>query len=646
VAEADAAPPEARSVQAAVAAVVRHLRSLQAPDGSWCAELEGDTLLESEYVLVMHFLGRALGPGRNPRVPKAAEYLRRKQRPEGGWALYPGGPAEISVSVKAYFALKLLGDDPDSPPMARAREAILALGGLDAANSYTKVYLAIFGQIEWDRCPAIPPSLILLPRWVPFNLYEMSSWSRAIVVPLSLIWAFKPHVPVPEGTGISELRVASAVAADVTKYTGRRTLWTRFFATADRMLKLLDKVPWKPLRKTALRRVEAWVLDHLRKSDGVAAIFPPIVNTIVGFRCLGYPVDHPVVAGQIAELERLGIEDEETLRVQPCFSVLWDTAQVLNAMLASGVPGDDPDVLRGAGWLLDHEVKEPGDWCRKVPGVEPGGWYFEYANEFYPDCDDTAETLTVLSRCRFPDAAQDAARVAAIGRGVAWLRGMQNDDGGWAAFDRECTRELLTHVPFADHNAMLDPSFDDVTSRAVEALLQTGARADDPAVLRGVAFLERTQETDGSWFGRWGVNYVYGTWLALTALRHAGATPGDPRLDRGADWLEGCQGADGGWGETPLSYDDPGQKGVGPPTAAQTAWAVLGLLAAGRAGSPAVARGVAWLLAHQRPDGSWLDEPWTGTGFPRVFYLRYHLYAVQFPLLALSRYARAIDGGA
>jgi squalene-hopene/tetraprenyl-beta-curcumene cyclase len=630
---APAAGPDAGGLRAAAERAKAYLFSIQAADGEWCAELEGDTILESEYVLTMHFIGRS----GEPKIAKAGEYLRRKQLDAGGWAIYPGGPPEPSASVKAYFVLKLLGDDPDAPHMAKARRAILGMGGVDATNSFTKIYLSIFGQYDWSKCPTVPPSLMLFPTWFPFNLYAMSSWSRAIVAPLSIISACKPRCAVPEHAAIPELHTDRRVGpTGVEKFTGKHKGWTRFFRGVDRLLKLCEKIRFTPFRRWGMRRAEKWTLQRLAMSDGLGAIFPPIINTIIALRCRGYAMDDPTLAGQIRELEKLEIEEDDTLRVQPCFSALWDTAQVLNVLLEAGAAPDHPDLLRTARWLLDHEVTHVGDWAVKVKGVQPGGWYFEYANEFYPDCDDTAEVLMAMAKIRFPGEAEEARRKGAIDRGLAWLLAMQNKDGGWAAFDKDCDRQFLTHVPFADHNAMLDPSCEDITGRVLEALHTLGFGADDPVVRRAVAYLYSKQEPDGSWFGRWGVNYVYGTWLVLQGLRAVGEDPADARLQEAAAWLRSVQNEDGGWGETPLSYDDPSQRGRGPSTAAQTAWGLLGLFAVGETDSEAVRRGLAWLLRAQREDGSWHDEPWTGTGFPRVFYLRYHLYATQFPLLALA----------
>jgi squalene-hopene/tetraprenyl-beta-curcumene cyclase len=625
------------ALAAALAAAVRFLEGEQRPDGHWCAELEGDSILESEYLLILRFLGRFGGS----RTAKLAEGLRRGQLPDGGWALYPGGPADVSASTKAYFALKLCGDDPAAPHMERARRVILELGGVDACNSFTRLYLAIFGQYPWSRCPAVPPELVLMPRWMPITIYDMSAWSRTIVVPLSIIWAAKPRCSVPAGAGLQELWVEGARP----RHPGVKGLKGKSWAAVFRLIDVLDHLAealrLRPLRRLAMRRAERWMLDRLEKSDGLGAIFPPIINTVIALRCLGYADGDPVLEGQLRELERFEIEERGTMRVQPCFSPVWDTALALPALVEAGVPADDPALARAAAWLVEREVRLPGDWRVNNPGGPVGGWYFEYANEFYPDCDDTAQILTSLGALDLRDRELAAAVEEACGRARAWLLSMQNRDGGWGSFDRGCEREFLTFIPFADHNAMIDPSTSDITARAVQGLLAWGLPADHPAVAAGVGFLRRMQEEDGSWYGRWGCNYLYGTWLALEALAAAGTPPSDPAISRGAAWIRGCQNADGGWGELPASYSDPALKGIGPSTAAQTAWALLGLAAAGELRGEAAGRGAERLLVTQRADGGWRDEHWTGTGFPEVFYLRYHLYATYFPLRALAAYQRA-----
>ncbi len=619
-----------------VHAAQEYLFGIQEPDGHWRARLEGDSILESEYVLLMHFLGRA----GEPKVRKAADYLRRAQMETGGWAHYHGGPAEVSASVKAYFVLKLMGDRPEDPHMVRAREMILRAGGIEACNSFTRIYLAIFGQYPWSRCPAVPPEMMLLPRWSPLHIYRMSAWSRTIVVPLSMIWAHRPSVAVPEEASIAELFVPGRAPTMDLQAAAR--FWRLLFTGLDVALKGIEELPVKPLRERGLREAERWILKRLDKSDGLGAIFPPIINTILALRCHGYAADHPVIQSQVAELEKLELEDEKDLRIQPCLSPVWDTALTMNALLGSGISGEDPRLLSGARWLLEKEVRETGDWAMTCEPVAPGGWYFEYANEFYPDLDDTTQVLSVLGRIRFPDPEEDRRRTDAMRRGLDWMRAMQNADGGWAAFDRGCDSEFLTHVPFADHNAMIDPSCEDITGRALETFSLLRPSGGDAAVQRAGQFLLRRQEADGTWYGRWGCNYLYGTWLAVHGLTREFLPSSDARIQRAVAWVRSRQNADGGWGELPRSYDDPSTKGDGPSTAAQTAWAVLTLLAAGDHTSASLVRGITYLLETQRADGSWYDEAWTGTGFPRVFYLKYHLYATYFPLLALGTYREKV----
>jgi len=628
----DASNDLRRRVRESIGRSQDYLLSIQNDDGHWCGELEGDTILESEYVLTMHFIGRV----DEPKVRKAAKYIRDRQLPDGGWAIFPGGPPDVSGSVKAYFVLKLLGDSPDSPHMFKARRVIREMGGLDACNSFTKIYLSIFGQYDWHKCPSVPPELLLFPRWFYINIYEMSSWSRAILVPLSIISARKPRCPVPPAAGISELRVKGFRPQ-------RRSLWASLFHGLDAGIKAVERMPFRVAREMAIKRAEQWILERLSDSDGLGAIFPPIINTIIALNSLGYELDHPTVAQQVRELERLEIEEDDTMRVQPCFSPVWDTALAVNALVESGMAASHPHLLRAAEWLLNKRGNPAGDWKFKNERVETTGWFFEYANPFYPDCDTTSQVITAMSKLDGSATDLGARCQRAVFEAHHWHLSMQNRDGGWGAFDKDCDKDILTQVPYADHNAMLDPSTSDLTARGLETLALLGFTREYPPARRAIDFLYREQEADGSWFGRWGCNYLYGTWLAAWGLRTIGEDLNAPWARRAAEWIKSRQNQDGGWGELPLSYDDVEHKGRGPSTASQTAWALLGLMAVGEADSPEVTRGLDYLLAEQNADGSWSEEHWTGTGFPGVFYLRYHLYPIYFPLHALSIYQQEQD---
>jgi squalene-hopene/tetraprenyl-beta-curcumene cyclase len=626
-----------RGERAAADRALRLLLSRQAADGHWVGELQGDTILESEYILLMGFLGRES----DPRVGKAAEYIRRQQLPNGGWNNYPDGPAELSVSVKAYFALKLAGHGADAPYMAQARAVIRSLGGPADCNSFTKFYLALLGQFPYDNCPSVPPELILLPRWSYINIHAMSSWTRTIVVPLSIFYAHKPVRALPPEMGIAELFLAPP---DTPLWphppTKDRLSWTNVFLLADQVFKKVEKyVPgFGFVRRAALKRAVAWLLEHCQDSDGVGAIFPPMIYTVICLKCLGYADDSPEMTWAIQLLEDLMLDDGEAIRLQPCFSPVWDTALTINALGDMGLDASNPAVARAGRWLLDREVRRPGDWSKSNPALEPSGWCFEYYNPFYPDTDDTAMVLIGLAKTK---QTESGTGLEAARRGVRWLLGMQNRDGGWAAFDRNINRHLLTKVPFADHNAMLDPSCPDITARVLEALGHFGFRPGMRQVDRALAFLERTQEPAGCWIGRWGVNYLYGAWQVLSGLQSIGLDQRHPMFRWAATWLKLVQQPGGGWGETCRSYDDPSLAGQGTPTASQTAWALLGLLAAGEQDSDEVRAGIDYLVSTQLPEGGWAEEQFTGTGFPKVFYLKYHMYSLYFPLMALARYEKA-----
>ena len=626
----------------AVTRTTRWLLNRQSADGHWRAPLEGDTILESEYLLLLAWAGRLT----DPRVRGAADRILAQQQPGGGWAIYPGGPVDISASVKAYFALKLVGHAADEPSLVRARRAIAEAGGPWAVNSFTRFYLALLGQMPYSACPAGPPEAVLLPGWFPVNLSRVSAWSRTMIVPLSLMWAFKPIRHVPAGRGIAELfgdrdRRGPPPPADTSS-------WACFFRGIDRVMKACEAMGLTPLRPRAIQACRRWMLERFDGSDGLGAIFPPMVWSIIALKSMGCRDDDPEVAEAWSRLDGLvEREPDGTTRLEPCRSPVWDTAITTIAVVESAASHGDGAAARAAAdravdWLLANEIRFAGDWADRVV-AEPAGWCFEYANRFYPDVDDTAMVVIALATWRSaePASARRESVDAAISRAVPWLAAMQNADGGWGAFDRDNNSEFLCKVPFADHNAMIDPSSPDLAGRVLEAFGKIGLRPGHPAVDRGLAYVRRSQEADGGWYGRWGVNYVYGTWQVLEGLRAIGIALDDPAVLRGVAWLETHQQADGGWGETAESYADRGLAGTGVPTPSQTAWAVAGLLAAGRGESAAVRRGVDWLIARQEADGSWEQREFTGTGFPKVFYLKYHWYPIYFPLIALSRAHRA-----
>jgi squalene-hopene/tetraprenyl-beta-curcumene cyclase len=642
------------ALESAIAKSRDYLLSQQHPDGYWCGELEADSMLEADYI----YLHTLLDSGEPMRMKRALAEILRCQNGDGTWSLYPGGPGNISLSVKCYLACKLMGMGADDPRLVDCRQWILERGGVVECNTFTKMYLCSLGQYDYDAVPAVPPEIVLFPNWFYFNIYEISSWSRSILVPLAILYAKKPSKRIPPGAGIDELFVGGRANANLRPRLNRKAIfsWRNFFIVLDRFVHSMESVHIRPLRKLALRRAEKWVLERLEMSDGLGAIYPAMLNAIVALRCLGYPESHPQVIRARDEFEKLGIEKpasaEEpvpTFRMQPAVSPVWDTAQAVCALSEAGVPSGDLRLIKAADWLLSKEVRHKGDWAMKVRGVEPGGWYFEFNNEFYPDTDDTAQVLLALGKV---DHSRDGRRDQAAQRAILWEFAMQCRNGGWGSFDKDCTKMVFENIPFADHNAMLDPPTVDITGRMLEMLAAYGYTRDDPRVDKAVKFIFSQQEPDGSWFGRWGVNYVYGTFLVLRGLAAIGVGSGEPRIQRAAQWIRSAQNSDGGWGETCGTYDDPSTRGRGPSTPSQTAWAVLGLLAAGDDRSDSVARGVRWLLARQRADGGWDESTgagpgrqalYTAAGFPRVFYLAYHLYRQYFPLVALAGYRRSIS---
>jgi squalene-hopene/tetraprenyl-beta-curcumene cyclase len=605
----------------------QQLISLQHPEGYWIGELIVDSTLCSDYVTFMHWTGDI-----DPDLEqKCIDHILSRQLPDGGWNIYPEGPSEVNASIKAYLALTLAGFSKENPILALARKKIRELGGVEKTNTYARLYLALLGQIPWDAVPTIPVEFLLLPRWLPVNLYAVSSWTRAMVVPLAIINHYKPTRTLPDDRGISELYLDPTKVPRI-KASGLK----QFFVLVDRCLKILERKGILPLRKTALNSAERWMLERIQDGcSGLAAIFPAMLNSMIAMRCLGYQSSHPIYQKADADLRELFVDDKQAFRIQPCFSPVWDTAVTLVSLARSGIREYHPASRKAVEWLLSQEVRIPGDWAVNNPKPEPTGWCFEFNNPFCPDVDDTAMVLLALHTAGYQDDPSLYDRV------VRWLLSFQNRDGGWAAFDKDVQNPLLESVPFADHNAILDPSTCDVTARVLEILGNLGFRPGNPAIDRATIFLREKQEPDGAWYGRWGVNYIYGTSQVLRGIRAIGLDMNEPWIQRGRDWVEACQNENGGWGETVASYDDPSLRGKGVSTPSQSAWALLGLCAFMDVNRPSVERGVHYLVSSQNPDGSWSETFCTGTGFPRIFYLKYDMYRNNWPLMALARYSIA-----
>jgi len=681
------APPEealARAIERTHGWLLDH----QAPDGHWVGELESNSIPQSEYILLLAWLSAAdAAPGWTAdRIRRTARGLVAGQQPTGGWSLYPGGPLDVSASVKAYLALKIAGHSGELPLMIRAREAIRDAGGVESVNYLTRYFLALLGILDYRHCPAVPPELVLLPRFCPLNIYELSAWSRTICVPLSLMWAFQPRIDSPPDWSIDELFLGQPDSMPTSMPPGEqvdpltstsRLDWHRIFTRLDGAWKRIERWRLVPLRPMAIRKAAEWMIQRFAASDGLGAIFPSMLWSVVALRCLGYSHDAPILAHALEQLEELVVSDTDTDRLQLCHSPVRDTALATIALRDSGLPPDHPSLKRSVDWLLAREVNHKGVTSATRPGTLPGGWFFEYSNRFYPDVDDTATVVLALTRClpelawtadffldfdQANDNAPDIAAVlsgrtaspvsaavsiesmgpmlGAIHRGARWILGMQCRDGGWAAFDRDNSSELLKRVPFAHHNAMIDPPTADLTARVLEMLGGLGVHETHLAVTRGLQFLWNEQQDDSSWYGRFGVNYIYGTWQSLVGLTAIGVPPADSRIRHATSWLKRFQQPCGGWGESPRTYHNPDLRGTGPVTASQTAWAVLGLIAAGEGHSREAADGIDYLLHHQATDGSWHEDAFTGTGLPQACYLRHHLYPISFPLMALGRYAR------
>ena len=638
-------------LSAAIDGATRWLLQAQSGDGYWWGELEANVSITAEYLLLTHQLGIA----DRDIWAKIARYLRHHQQPEGYWAQWYGGPGELSTSIEAYFALKLAGEDPDAPHMRRAREWILAGGGIAKARVFTKLWLALFDQYDWDRLPAMPPWVVLLPNSFPFNIYEFASWARGTIVGITVLFSLRPTTDVPAGAGIQELWCDPRQRRDFAIARPRNPLsWAGFFYGVDKLLRLMERNHLRPLHNRALGTAERWLLDRQETDGSWGGIQPPWIYAILALRALGYPLDHPVIAQSLAGFDNFTREEPvppgspahspgdagSLMRwTEPCLSPVWDTCLAAVALQDAGLPSDHPALVRAGEWMLQEQVVAGGDWQVKNPDTPPGGWAFEFDNDVYPDMDDSAVVLMALDGITLPD---EAAKRRAIDAGLRWTLSMQSQNGGWGAFDLDNTKTYLTKIPFADFGATIDPPTADVTAHVLELLGRLGYRGEFPPAQRALAFLEDQQEPDGSWWGRWGVNYIYGLGAVLPALEALGESMSQAPVRKAVDWLQRYQRPDGGWGEGSESYRQPDQRGAGPSTPSQTAWALMALIAAGEAASPAAARGVQFLLDRQLPDGTWDEPQFTGTGFPHDFMINYHLYRHYFPLMALGRYATAL----
>jgi squalene-hopene/tetraprenyl-beta-curcumene cyclase len=614
------------------------LLNSQKPEGYWIGELFVDTTLVSDVVAYMHWSGEV----DFNKQSRCVKHLLDRQQADGGWNTYYKGPSELNATVKAYFALKLAGFSPDDSRMLRAHATIVRLGGIPKCNTYTKLGLATFGQYPWKHLPIIPSEIILLPNWLYFNIYEMSSWSRAMVVPLSIINHFKPVRHLPPEKQLHELFPYGTEHLNLGMRMDKKLFtWKNFFLWWNVILKFLDSLPYKPFRARALKKAEAWILERIGEgSDGLGAIFPSMMYSLMALKTLGYGDEHPLVRKTTQDFLGLEMHDDEhdDFRMMPCHSPIWDSAITAFALVESGIAADHPAIQKAGEWILSKEVKDfRGDWKYKNPTPITSGWAFEFNNKYYPDVDDTFKVLLAMGVIKMPD---EETKKVTMKRALDWAISFQCKNGGFAAFDKDVTKKWLQDVPFADHNAILDPPCSDITSRALEVFGRMGLSIKEPFIKKAIKFVRDTQLLDGSWEGRWGVNYIYGTWLVLRGLRAIGEDMNQDWILRGLNWLESCQNADGGWGETCATYDNPQLKGQGESTPSQTAWALMGIIAATDHLRPSILRGVEHLVQTQNPDGSWTEDHVTGTGFPKVFYLKYDMYRNNWPLLALSDFQR------
>jgi squalene-hopene/tetraprenyl-beta-curcumene cyclase len=624
-------PPPADTAEQAAEALARaraHLLSLQAPDGHWRGLLATNVTIDAEDLLLREFLGI----GTDDRRRRCAAWIRSDQAADGSWANFPGGPGDLSTTIEAYWALRLAGDEPSQPHMARAAQWARDRGGPRAARVFTHIWMALFGLWPWDEVPALPPEMMFLPPWFPLNLYDFACWARQTIVALTIVRAHRPARPL--GLTLDELGPGAPADPPPASSLAARTL-----TALDRLLRIYERHPLPPLRRLGLRAAERWVVQRQEADGSWGGIQPPWVYSLMALHLQGYPLGHPVMRAGLDGIDRFTVDGPDKRWLEACQSPVWDTALAIVALADGGLQPGDPALARAAEWMLERQVTDvAGDWAVRRPGLACGGWAFEYENVNYPDIDDAAVCALALRRAGHPD----VQRVdAAVERAVDWLIGMQSSGGGWGAFDADNTRTLPREVPFCDFGEVIDPPSADVTAHVIELLAAERAPAAQASAASGLRWLLSEQEPDGSWFGRWGVNHVYGTWSALCALAATSVGANDPCVRRAVDWLTEHQNDDGGWGEDCRSYDDPAWIGRGASTPSQTAWALLALHAAGQARSQASARGVAWLLANQRPDGTWDEQRHTGTGFPGDFYVGYHLYRLVFPVTALGRYVEA-----
>jgi squalene-hopene/tetraprenyl-beta-curcumene cyclase len=639
VAEASSSGEWIRRITEAVTRSQHFFLTTQAPEGFWIGELQSNVTIIAEYIMFQHFLGQ-----RDPkRLRKAVRHILRTQLVDGGWNIYSGGPSELSATVEAYFALKLAGCPTDDACMKKARQLIIAQGGVERSRVFTKINLALFGQYSWEGIPSMPVEMMFLPTGFYFNIYEFSSWSRSVIVPLMIIFAQKPQVKLAGFPGIDELYACSLDQRQATvEWSEELVSWRNFFVLADRALKVLERRTIPAVRAAAIRRAERWILDHQDITGDWGGIMPAMMNSVLALLSLGYKPTDPVIVKGLEAIERFGIETNSEFRLQSCVSPVWDTAITVIALAESGLHASHPALTKAADWLVSKQVLRKGDWAVKNRKGKPGGWSFEFFNDFFPDNDDTAMVLLALRQVRTPD---EQTLKEACQRGLTWLLSMQCDDGGWGAFDMNNNRRLLNHIPFADLESLLDPSTSDVTGRVLELLGKLGYPRQHPLIRRALRFLRKDQSEDGSWYGRWGVNYIYGTWAVLTGLRALGEDFAQDYIQRAIHWMECCQNPDGGWGESCETYVNPQTRGNGRSTPSQTAWAVMALIEGGRVHSPAVELGIRFLVERQQEDGTWAEEEYTGTGFPKHFYINYHLYRNYFPLMALARYRSALTEG-